>query len=257
MRKFLAPGLIFILCLSVSLLVNMPLVHILAKVEIPNQIRLASVQGTLLSGNIDALEVNGLQASHLHYQNDLGCLLRLHLCFQLDFDQGLGRVSADLLNQNLTFSDTRISYPMEEIATLFPGLLVKPSGELEILIENLNLIQQKLALKSGEVIWKHAGVVGDPIDLGEYRLTVNSAKQSYQFKLSDNKALLKVDGKGQIKSGGQYSLNVNIEAEPGLQQSIKSALEFIAKKRGLNKYTVNRTGHLSLQLLSQLDFEES
>ncbi len=256
MRKLLGPGLIFLLSLLVSLLLNMPLVHVLALVKLPDQIRLTNVQATPLDGEIDILEVNRLQATNLKYEIDFGCLLELRLCYRIDFDQGRGLVSASALDQNLTFSDTSISYPMEELSALFPQLLIKPSGNLEVFIGKLKVKQQKLTLKTGQMTWTNAGVVGDSVDLGEYRLTANLANQSYQFNLSDNKALLKVDGRGRINPNGQYSANINIESQPGMQQSVKSALEFVARKKGLNQYTVQQTGMLPAQILSQLSFED-
>lgn len=256
MRKLLGPGLIFLLSLIVSLLLNMPLGHILAKVKLPDHIRLANVQATLLEGQIDILEVNRLQATNLKYEIDGSCLLKLRLCYRIDFDQGRGLVSASALDQNLTISDTSISYPMEELAALSPQLLIKPSGNLKIFIGMLKVKQRKLALKSGEITWAHAGVVGDSVDLGEYRLTAKLANQSYQFNLSDNEALLNVDGNGRINSNGQFSANINIASQPGLQQSVKTALEFVTRKKGLNQYTVQQTGQLPKQILSQLSFED-
>ncbi len=256
MRKLLGPGLIFLLALIISLLLNMPLGHILARVKIPDQIRLANFQATLLEGQIDILEVNRLQATNLKYKIEWRCLLELRLCYHIDFDQGQGLVGASAFKRNLTISNTSISYPIEDLVVLFPQLFVKPSGNLKISIDKLILKQQKLVLKSGEVTWAHAGVVGDSVDLGEYRLTANLANQSYQFNLSDNDALLKVDGNGRINLNGQYSANINIESQPGLQQSVKSALEFVARKKGLNQYVVQRTGKLPEKILSQLFFEE-
>ncbi len=256
MRKFLGPGLIFLLSLFVSLLLNMPLVHVLAQIKIPDHIRMANVQATLLSGQIDILEVNGLQATNLKYGIDWRCLLELQLCYRIDFNQGQGLISASAIDQNLTISNTSISYPMEELAAPFPQLFIKPSGNLKISIDTLIIKQKKLALKKGEVTWEHAGVVGDSVDLGEYRLNINLVNQSYQFDLNDNKALLKVDGNGRINSNGQFSANINIASQPGLQQSVKAALEFVARKKGLNQYTVQQTGQLPKQILSQLSFED-
>lgn len=257
MRNLFGPGLIFLLCLCVSLVFNMPLVHLRPHIKLPNSIGLGNIEGTLLGGHIDVLQANGLQASNLNYKNKLSCLLKLKLCYQIDFDQGRGLVSANALDQSLGFSDARISYPVEELTVLFPQLLVKPSGDLQIDIEHLSFKQQKVSINKGFALWSRAGVVGESFDLGSYQLSVSSAKQSYQFELTDNKAELEVDGKGQLKSNGQYLINVNIKSKPGVDQQIKGALDLIGKKRGLNQYTMQHTGQLAKQVLSQLSFEDN
>lgn len=257
MRNLFGPGLIFLLCLCVSLVFNMPLVHLRPHIMLPNSIRLGNIQGTILGGHIDVLEVKGLQASNLIYENRLSCLLKLKLCYQIDFDQGQGLVSANALDQSLGLSDTRISYPVEELTVLFPQLLVKPSGDLQVDIEHLSFKQQKVSINRGFAIWSRAGVAGESFELGSYQLSVTSANQSYQFELTDNKAELEVDGRGQLKSNGQYLINVSIKSKPGLDRQIKGALELIGKKRGLNQYTTQHTGQLTKQVLSQLSFEDN
>ena len=254
MRKILGPGLLFLLCLCVALVLNMPLVHILAQVNFPKQIRLANVQGTLLGGQIDILEVNRLQATNINYDSDFSCLLKLQMCYRMNFDQGRVSLSAGLLDQSLALSDVSISYPMEDLAVLSQSLLVKPSGNLQLNIESASLKQEKIGIRKATAVWANAGVVGESFNLGEYQLSINSANQSYQFELKDNDAELEVDGKGQLKSNGQYLANINIKAKPDLNPQIKGALELVAKKRGINQYIVGNTGTLNSKYMNHLAF---
>ena len=140
---------------------------------------------------------------------------------------------------------------------MFPALLVKPTGNVELIIDQMTINQNQVSLESGAVIWKNAGVEGEPVDLGEYRLDAVLADQAYNFTISDNDALLKIDGRGQLMANGQYTVDVNIESEPGLQDSIKAALEFVARKRGLNQYSVSQSGTIPTRMVSQLSFGQS
>lgn len=257
MRNILGPGLIFLVCLCVSLLINMPLTHVLAQFKLPNQIRLANIEGTLLAGRVDVLEVNRLQLTNLAYDSDLSCLLTLQWCYRVKFDQGDGILSASALEQDLSLTNTRVNYPMESLSTLFKQLLVKPSGDLMLDFDRISLKQQKVSINKGIVKWSHAGVVGEPFDLGAYQLTITSAKELYQLELKDDKAQLEVEGKGQLRSNGQYSININIKTRPGLNQQIKGVLDLVAKKRGLNQYRVQNTGVLDQKYANYLRFEDN
>ena len=257
MRRLFGLGFFFIVCLAIALVFNMPLVHVLAEVKLPPNIRISNFDGTVLKGRIDALEVNNLQATGIEYRHDARCLISLQWCYELVFDQGEVSASANALDQTVTLTDSNLAYPVSEIVTLFPALLVKPTGDVELIIDQLTINQSQVLLESGALIWKNAGVEGEPVDLGEYRVDAVLSNQTYNFTVTDNDALLKIDGRGQLQSSGQYSLDVNIEAEPGLQNSIKTALEFVARKRGLNQYSVSQRGTISPRMISQLSFGQS
>ena len=257
MRRFLGLSLFFIICLAIALALNMPLIHVLAEVKLPDNVRLNKFRGTILSGKIDVLEVNRLQLTDLSYKNEARCIWTFDWCYRILFDQGEARISANIFEQSVTLSDSNLRYPVSEILALFPALLVEPTGEVEVKIDHLTVRQQQFALGSGALFWKQAGVKGESLDLGEYRLEAVLSNDAYLLTVRDNNALLKVDGKGQLKSNGQYNFNIGIESEPGLQNSIKTALEFVAKKRGLNKYSILHNGTLPQRIISQLSFEQS
>lgn len=257
MRRILGLSLFFIVCLAIGLALNMPLVHVLAEIKLPANVRVSNFNGTVLKGRIDVLEVNSVQATGLQYRNDPACVLTLQWCYNVLFDQGEVRASANALDQSVTLTNSNLEYPVAQVVTMFPGLLVKPTGDVEVIIDQLTMKQEQLSLESGSVIWKNAGVEGESIDLGEYRLSAVLSNQAYDFTVRDNNALLKIDGKGQLRANGQYNLNINIESEPGLQNSIKTALEFLAKKRGLNQYSVSQSGKLPPRIISQLSFGQS
>ena len=254
MRKRMGLGVFFVLCLSLALIINMPVSHVLAQFKLPNNISLSGVKGTVFDGNIDSLVVNKIQLSDLGYTFKPGCLLNLKACYEIDADQGQGQISANPIDQSIDLNGFEINYPLENLAAFSDKLLVRPSGDLQIFIDTLNLKQERVGQVNARVLWQQAGIVGEAIELGDYELTIIQASQCYQFELKDLKALLTVNGNGQLKSSGQYSMNIAIESQPGLDQVIKSALEFVAKKKGLNRYDIRRSGQLPNQVLDHLSF---
>lgn len=255
MGKRLGLGIFFVLCLCLALIVNMPVVHLLAQFKLPNNILLSGVKGTLFNGNIDRLLVNQILVDDLAYSFEPGCLLSLKACYDIEADLGMGQVQANLIDQSIDLNNFEINYPLENLAAFSDQLLVRPSGNLQIDIDTLKLKQKKVSQVNARVRWQQAGIVGEAIELGDYELTVAPAStEGYQFELKDLKALLTVDGKGQLKADGKYSVNINIQSQPGLNQSIKSALEFVAKTKGLNRYDVRRSGVLPAQVLNHLSF---
>jgi len=256
MRKKLGYSAFFLLCLCFGLILNMPVTHLLAQVKLPPNIRLSGVDGSILHGQIHRLSIDRVLIDNIDYEARTSCLFSLQVCYWLDFDQGHGHISANIIDQSLGLEDFQIEYPLANLSAYADKLLVQPSGNLLVDVDSMSVMDNKLQDISGKALWQEAGVAGESINLGDYELTLNSVKQAYQFTLRDKKAELSVDGKGELKSNGQYTANISIESQPGLNNQIKTALEFIAKKQGLNRYNIRRNGKLPNHLMSQISFPE-
>lgn len=254
MRRRLGLSLFFFLCLIVSLALNMPLVHVLSRVELPEKLSISGLDGSIVNGTVEQLLVDRITVNNFQYQFDSSCLFGLSACYQFQFEQGEGAVQANLFDQSLSLNDFNMIYPLEDLSAYSDKLLVQPTGLLNLSIESMILKNQQINQIDATALWQAAGVSGESINLGDYELILSSGNQAYQFQLKDRKAILTVDGKGQLKANGQYSANISIRSQPGLNRSIKSALEFVAKKQGLNQYVIRRTGNLPAQVMSHLSF---
>lgn len=257
MRRRVGLSVFFLLCLMVSLALNIPLVHVLSRVELPENLSISGLDGSVLNGNLEQVLVDRIEINNFEYQFNAGCLLSLSVCYQFQFEQGEGALQVNLFDQSLTLNNLDITYPLEELSVYADKLLVQPTGLVNLTIESMILKDQQINQINATAVWQAAGVSGEPINLGDYELKLESGNQAYQFQLKDKEALLTVDGKGQLKANGQYSANISIRSEPGLNRSIKSALEFIAKKQGLNQYDIRRTGKLPVQVMSRLSFTDN
>ncbi|MCP3689371.1 MAG: hypothetical protein GY784_13255, partial [Gammaproteobacteria bacterium] len=82
MRNQLWIGLFFLLCLSFGLLVTMPLVHPLAQLTIPQQIRFNGLDGTIGSGRLDQLSIDRVLFNNISYEFEASCLLKLSICYR-------------------------------------------------------------------------------------------------------------------------------------------------------------------------------
>lgn len=258
MRRFGWLSFIFLFALCLSLLLNMPLTQLLARTGLPDDIRLANIQATISGGDIDIVAVHDVLATNLHFDIDLSCLWVLQLCYHVKFDQGQGMISVHVLDGSLMLTDTRLNYPLETLITLSSEYLkpfpVKPSGDLQIEIGALRIVENKILLHQGRILWSQAGLTGETIDLGEYQLSVALVDQSYRLDLTDHKAALAIKGQGRLQPNGQYDFKIDIKARPGLNQSVKGALGLFAREKTHNQYSLQHTGRLTSQSMNYLTF---
>ena len=243
------PALFFLFCLVIAVLINLPVSLILARVKLPDHISISGLQGTAFHGAASELLVNAYPIRQIDYQAEYSCLLAASLCYRLKFEDGTASLRFEPITNTIEITGLDADIPMQRLSQLSNQTLVSPSGSLKLDIDKLVIKQGKLTDISAIAIWQDAGVVGEDFDLGDYQLEIEKGIDQYRFILKDNDAMLAIDGKGILATNGQYSLNIDIKARPGLNPQIKNVLELIAKKKGLNQYLIHRTGQLNIDFI--------
>jgi hypothetical protein len=182
------------------------------------------------------------------------CIPWLKACYKITYAQGAIQLAYDVLNGDTEISRARIEYAVTELAEHVPNLLVNPLGRVELVIDHLSIVQGKPATLNGKLIWRDMGLDNDgtKISIGDYQIDFSGDQKKYGFKLSDLDASLDVTGEGEVKADGQYSVDIKIAAESGIDPNVKNVLDLTTSKAGYNKYQFEQTGRLPANLARQL-----
>ena len=247
--------LFFLLCLTIALLLNLPVQQVLPHVQLPPTVQLAGVDGSILKGRAQEIRIDGFPVRSLRYRYMPSCIPLLKLCYQLDYEQGDLQLGYDLLNGDTEVSGSEIEYPVSDLLGLMPSpALVKPTGRLQLNVEDLSMQQNKLVSVNGQLIWRDLGINenGIKLDIGDYQVDFNGDDERYEFTLSDLDAALQVEGEGSVYSSGAYELDVRIDARQGIDPQVRSVLELVARRTSGNQYRVQQKGQLPRQMQRQL-----
>lgn len=246
--------LFFLLCLVVALAFNLPLQKLLPHVELPETIAVSGVDGTVLKGRADEIQIDGFPLRDIEYRYRPSCLPLLKVCYRIVYERGNLDVAYDVLNGDTEVADTSINYPVVELAHFVPNLPVRPAGRLELVIDELNYYEGKPVRVSGRLVWHDVGIddEGIKLNVGDYQVEFTGSPAKYEFDISDLGASLDVDGGGEIQPDGRYTLDVRISAESGVDPNVKNVLGVIAQSEGYNRYRVRRSGRLAPELTAHL-----
>jgi hypothetical protein len=262
MKPIWKPALFFVFCLAIFLIINVPVGLILNQLALPKNFKLNGVKGQITSGRIATVEAHNFPFRDINYQTDLSCLLSLHVCYQVNYQNGKAYISFNPLTNITQIKQFDVEYSLVELLPLMGQMLVKPAGEIklkfnQINIHHLNVNQIKIGHIEGLALWRNVGIVGEDINLGDYQFEVEREDSSYRFKLTDRQAVQVIDGTGRLKSNGEYLLDIKIQADSSLDDNIKSMLALVAKKKGLNEYLIYRQGQLPPHFIRQLLFSDA
>jgi hypothetical protein len=243
----------FLLCLLLALLFNWPIKQVLPHLRLPGNVDLIGVQGTAIKGTARQINIEQFPLRAVSYRFLPSCTLLLKACYEINYDQGTIQFAYDVLNGDTEISDARVEYPVAELIKLLPNLPLIPVGQIELVIDDLSILQGKPTALIGKLIWRDMGLDDDvKINLGDYQIDFSGDQQKYDFKLSDLEASLEVTGTGDVRADGQYSVDIKIAAENGIDSYVKNVLDLVATKAGYNQYRFEQKGRLPAHLTRQL-----
>jgi len=256
MKLVWKPALFFVFVLIITLLVNMPVRHLVTRMNIPAGVKISQLQGNLFGGRAGSLMINDLIIRDLEYRFDSACLLSANLCYQLNFSGGSVLIRYLPVTASIEISQLDAELSMSNLSGVTDQLLIKPSGSLHLSSPRLIFAQGKLSDIDAVVVWKEAGIAGEDINLGNYQMNIKKGVDQYQLELVDKEAILDVEGEGALLSDGRYSLRINIKTSSDLDARVKSALEFIPGNKQFNQYQVRLSGMSDKNLLSYISFQD-
>ena len=247
-------ALFFLLCLVIALLVNLPIQQVLPHAKLPATVRLSGVDGTIFNGTAEQVVINNFPLRSVSYRYLPSCLPVLKLCYAITYEKGNLRVAYDILNGDTEVSEALIEYRASELVQYLPNALVKPAGRVQLQVDELTMLQGRLGSVNGKLVWRDLGI-DDPsvkVDIGDYQVDFIGDPQKYDFKISDMDAALDVSGKAEVRADGQYSLDLDVSSDNGIDSNVKSVLNLVAKKIGHDKYRVQQKGRLPPAIAQQL-----
>jgi len=249
--------LFFLLCLVLALLINLPVKHVLPYVKLPPTVRLTGLDGNLFGGSIAEVYLNDFPIQGIQYSYMPSCIPMLKLCYHVDYDQGQLQLAYDVLNGDTEVSRSRVEYPVTTLLARLPvPALVKPTGRLQLEIDDMSMQQNKLLSVNGKLTWRDLGLDqdGSNVNIGDYQVDISGDVEAYNFTFNDLDAALDVSGDGSISAAGTYEVDVRIATKAGLDPQIKSILNLVAARSGnsANKYRIEQKGRMPANITRQL-----
>ena len=249
--------LFFLLCLVLALLINLPVQHVLPYVKLPPNVRLAGIDGSLFSGRVEELRIRRFPMRGIRYSYMPSCLPMLKLCYYIDYDEGQIQLAYDLLNGDTEVSHSRVEYPVTTLLAQLPmPALVKPTGRLQLEIDDLSMQQNKLVSVNGRLTWRDLGFDqdGSSVNIGDYQIEISGDVKAYNLTFTDLDAALDLSGDGSISAAGNFEVDVTIMTKAGLDSQVKSILNLVAVRSGdnANKYRIEQKGRMPANITRQL-----
>ncbi len=244
-KRAIGVVILFLGALFISLLINTPINQLFRFIELPQDIQLQGVTGTISSGHIENLHYQGFSVSGIDFKIRSSCIINATICYQFESNDYELYINIEKRVLSSEYLLTRSTFQLDsDLFSRFSQWLIRPKGRININVEKLSFLESKLSGLNAEVDWVDAGIEGEEQVLGDYHALITTDTDKIRVQLSDSEGLLSVQGGVDINRNGQYLVDIQLNSQPSLNPSVKSALDIMAKKTGLNQYAIKRTDTL-------------
>ncbi|OUR78879.1 general secretion pathway protein GspN [Colwellia psychrerythraea] len=249
MKKWFAFTAIFLSSYIAFLVANTPLALVINNIQLPKDIALQGVSGSIWQGEIVRVTVNNNAIERVKTTVSFWSLFSLSPSIQVAFGDAMlsgpeGKLNLTVSSEQLALTEVELFISANDIAKQLPlPIPLSAQGNVELFLSELVIVtgNQLSCLKAqGDVSWSRAGVVAleQNIKLGKFSAEISCNKGNLVTKVSPKNNLgLSFDG---VLSLATQKVSGNGYLKPGAKfpSQLRSALSFIGRPDNQGRYAL-------------------
>jgi len=247
MKKWFAFSAIFLSSYIAFLLVNAPLVLMANNIELPRNIAVQGVSGSIWQGKIASVIINGNEIKQIKTNVSFWSLFSLSPSIEVTFGDAMlagpeGKFTLKASTEQLALTEVEVFISANDIAKqLSLPVPVTAQGNVELFLESMVITTiDKLSCSQakGDVTWLRAGAIAleENIKLGKLSAGISCADGNLLAMVNPNNDLglsfdgvlalpsQKVSGQGYLKPGAKFPAQ------------LKSVLSFLGRADNQGRY---------------------
>jgi general secretion pathway protein N len=247
MKKWFVFSVIFLSSYLLFLVASTPLLLVTNNIELPKNIQVSGVYGTIWQGEIDKITVNNVEVKDLSSTLSFWSLITFSPTIEVRFGDAIssgpeGKFTLTVSSDALTLSDATLFMAANEVASQLPlPIPVSAMGNVELTVDELSLnLNDKITCQqaSGQVSWLRSSVIAldNTIKLGNINADLSCEKGDLFAKVNPKNNLgltftaqlelasQQANGQGYIKPGSKFP------------EALKPAMAFIGRADQQGRY---------------------
>ncbi|OFI33584.1 general secretion pathway protein GspN [Alteromonas lipolytica] len=225
----------------VLLIAYMPASQVANRIDLPRNVKLGQVEGTLWHGEVDRVVVNNIPVNQLSWDVSPLALLTGHLALELDAGNMrdaaaiafTGPLSLSLFDlQSVTAEDFLLYLPVDRVlAEVQLPLPVNAGGRFRVNIESLSYSGQGCDEMMAYGDWLNARVAGTrgPIELGTFSAQIRCQNEQIVIDVAEPNAFgLSMQATANQDFSG-FKVKGQFKPDPSLPQEVHDAAMFFGR----------------------------
>jgi len=177
-------------------------------ITLPPGMAVQGLSGSIWSGQIDTLQVDGYDINMLQWSVDLGALLSGAIAIDWSIDNEMAKLNghAQVSQQAVHLSDVKGHVDMAVLSQQFARQDFYASGNVLLDIEEYTIARDRLVSARGTMDWQQATLLAPvTIDLGGIQTTLHENEGALLVRFVDTGYAVDLSGQVQISLQQQYT----------------------------------------------------
>lgn len=245
MKSVLKWGSLCLVVYFIFLIVKLPAVHVLAQIQLPKEVRLSGITGTIWDGQAQRAQVNGLPVSNVEWKLSFLPLLLGEVSAEIkagnlrDKEQISLNAHVSATTKHVQANDLLAYIPTDLVISLLPlPVPVQADGRFKVQLDEV-YYESGCQQFTGKGQWLNANFTGNAgvIDLGNFNADLScekgeiviDVKQPNSFGLT---AKASIPANMKFKVSGRFKPDANLPAE------VHQAAQFFGKPDAEGYYPI-------------------
>ncbi|TWX70693.1 type II secretion system protein N [Colwellia demingiae] len=247
MKKWFAFTAIFLSSYIAFLVANTPLALVINNIQLPKNIVLQGVSGSIWQGEVVRVTINNNTIEKVKTTVSFWSLFSLSPSIQVTFGDAMlsgpeGKLNLNVSSEQFALTEVELFISANDIAKQLPlPIPLSAQGNVELFLSEVIIVtgnQLSCSKAEGDVSWSRAGVVAleQNIKLGKFAAEISCDAGNLLAKVSPKNnlglsfdgvlalATQKVSGKGYLKPGAKFP------------SQLRSALSFLGRPDNQGRY---------------------
>ncbi|WP_455199546.1 type II secretion system protein N [Kaarinaea lacus] len=227
-----------------------------AKSKAGRQFSLVGISGSVWSGQAGLGVIQGQSVKDVEWNLRPWSLLLGQVGLGWSFrlpdstgNQGFGRgITSMGLGGSLTFSELEMNLPLIEAAKLVGMSALRPSGSVNLNLQDVEWDGQSLVSATGRVVWRDAGVsLVRSVSLGDLTMDLETEDNKIKGHISDSGGPLSIDAVLNLSADGAYQVNGTLAArnDPSGDNTLQTTLRSMGRPGPDGKVRIDYSGTLA------------
>lgn len=243
MKMKFAMVAVFFLLYSIFVIALMPAQFLLTRVNVPNNIQISGVSGTIWQTKIAQVRVNDIVIDNINSQLSLVSLLTFDPTFAITFGKKLtsapvGQLQLSGLLSDLTLKNVDISAPANLALARFNLMIeVEAHNQLNLQVEQYTLGKPICQQLTGQLLWHKAAItaIDQTVQLGKISADL-TCQQGEIVAIVAPKNNLGLSYTAKIKGNGRFNGQGYIKPGVRFPAKLRQVLSFLGQPDAKGRY---------------------
>ena len=247
MKRALLLITVFILVAALSLIWHMPAAWLLQQVDLPPQLKVKQLKGTIWQGSAEQVQWQQWLLQPFSWQAKVLPLLQQKLQLEVNgyFYDGPFHAHISAQQHQIDINQAIYKNNIGNLSQAFARGIIELAGKLQIKVKQAQIKNNKIMQLRAQSLWRQASIIAPfKLQLGKISMNTKLVDEKIVNTIKGIAGDMDINGTIMITQNQDFSVRLKLHPNKKLPQEVTLSLKMIAQVKPNGDFVINRKGNL-------------